>query len=240
MWDFAKWMDSCSVLVLCMLTGVCGLRNLVLDGIHISSFLMGYLTGVNLNDKVGLQRQFAKLFWTLVDCYCSFLVPILSVLWWVESRWMSVRMSVIFPSTIKFRRWRAIMEEFDKGWTEWWSASVVVCLEQSADLHMAQLMQLPLTVSCFSKIQIGVTFLVPAHPGSPGKRTVKRVCVCVDKGCSEFCVIVGTVTRTAGILIHIVGWRLKTLAVNLSQPSGQLWLYAGLIGSNNPRWLKAP
>jgi len=44
-------------------------------------------------------------------------------------------------------------------------------------LHMAQLMPLPLTVSCFSKIQIGFTFLVPAHLGSPGKRAVKRVCV---------------------------------------------------------------
>jgi len=44
---------------------------------------------------------------------------------------------------------------------------------------MAQLMPLPLTVSCFSKIQIGFTFLVPADPGSPGKRAVKRVCVCV-------------------------------------------------------------
>ena len=40
-------------------------------------------------------------------------------------------------------------------------------------------MLLPLTVSCFSKIQIGFTFLVPAHPGSPAKRAVKRVCVCV-------------------------------------------------------------
>jgi len=40
-------------------------------------------------------------------------------------------------------------------------------------------MPLPLTVSCFSKIQIGFTFLVPAHLGSPGKRAVKRVCVCV-------------------------------------------------------------
>jgi len=50
---------------------------------------------------------------------------------------------------------------------------VVICLERGADLHMAQLMPLPLTVSCFSKIQIGFTFLVPAHPGSPGKRAVK-------------------------------------------------------------------
>ena len=52
---------------------------------------------------------------------------------------------------------------------------MVICLEQGADLHMAQLMPLPLAVSCFSKIQIGFIFLVPAHPGSPGKRAVKRV-----------------------------------------------------------------
>ena len=63
--------------------------------------------------------------------------------------------------------------------TEWWGAGVVICLERGADLHMAQLMPLPLTFSCFSKIQIGFTFLVPAHLGSPGKRAVKRVCVCV-------------------------------------------------------------
>ena len=58
---------------------------------------------------------------------------------------------------------------------ECWGAGMVICLEQGADLHTAQLMSLPLTVSCFSKIQIGFTFLVPAHPGSPGKRAVKRV-----------------------------------------------------------------
>ena len=56
---------------------------------------------------------------------------------------------------------------------------MVICLERYADLHMAQRMPLPLTVSCFSKIHIGFTFLVPAHPGSPGQRAVKRVCVCV-------------------------------------------------------------
>ena len=59
--------------------------------------------------------------------------------------------------------------------TEWWGAGVFICLEQGADLHMAQLMPLPLTLSCFSKIQIDFTFLVPAHPGSPGQRAVKRV-----------------------------------------------------------------
>ena len=67
---------------------------------------------------------------------------------------------------------------------------MVICLERCAafrgcqnpinglcDLHMAQLMPLPLTVSCFSKIQIGFTSLLPAHLGSPGQRAVKRLCV---------------------------------------------------------------
>ena len=53
---------------------------------------------------------------------------------------------------------------------------MVISLEQGADLK-AQLMPLPLTVFCFSTIQIGFTFLVPAYPGSPGQRAVKRVCV---------------------------------------------------------------
>jgi len=67
---------------------------------------------------------------------------------------------------------------------EWWGAGMVVCLERDADLHTAQLMPLPLTVSCFSKIQIGFTFLLLAHPGSPGQRAVKLVCVCVRR---DFC-----------------------------------------------------
>ena len=56
---------------------------------------------------------------------------------------------------------------------------MVICLERGADLHMAQLMPLPLTVSCFRNIQIGFTFLVPAHPGSPGQRAVKHARACV-------------------------------------------------------------
>ena len=56
---------------------------------------------------------------------------------------------------------------------------MVICLERDADLHMAQLMPLPLTISCFSKIQIGFIFLVPVDPGSPGQRAVKLVYVCM-------------------------------------------------------------
>ena len=71
----------------------------------------------------------------------------------------------------------------------WWGAGVVSCLKHGADLHIAQLMPLPLTVSCFSKIQKllpnntkllpNITFLVLAHLGSPRQRAVKWVCVCV-------------------------------------------------------------
>ena len=63
---------------------------------------------------------------------------------------------------------------------------MVICLERCAGLHTAQRMPLPLTVSCFSKIQIGFTFLLPAHPGSPGQRAVKEVCVYWEtKGASQ-------------------------------------------------------
>jgi len=56
---------------------------------------------------------------------------------------------------------------------------VIIYLKRDVDLHMVQLMPLPFTVSCFSKIQIGFIFLVLAHPGSLGQKAVKRVCVCV-------------------------------------------------------------
>jgi len=62
-------------------------------------------------------------------------------------------------------------------------------------------------------------------PCTTKSRRKQAVMEDVDRGCSEFCLTVGTVTRTAGILIH--SW-LKALAVNLSQPFGQLWLYAEL------------
>jgi len=67
--------------------------------------------------------------------------------------------------------------------TERWGAGV----DRGSDLHMAQRIPVPLTVSCFCKIQIGFTFLVPAHPGSPGQWPVKRVCVCL---CVCVCVCV--------------------------------------------------
>ena len=74
---------------------------------------------------------------------------------------------------------------------------MVISLQRGADLHMAQLMPLPLTVSCFSKIQIGFTFLVPAHPGSPRQRVIKRMCMCV---CRFLYVLVQCVSSFLGHL----------------------------------------
>ena len=85
---------------------------------------------------------------------------------------------------------------------------MVICLERCADLHMAQQMPLPLTVPCFSKIQIGFIFLVPAHPGSPGHRAVKRVCVRVRvtrvRMCVCVCVFLPITHGRASVLL----WRL--------------------------------
>jgi len=82
-----------------------------------------------------------------------------------------------FVHSVLWRCWLGGRKGIRPVKTEWWGAGVVICMQRGADLHMAQLMPLPLTVSCFSKIQIGFTFLVPAHLGSPGKRAVKRVYV---------------------------------------------------------------
>jgi len=106
------------------------------------------------------------------------------------------------------------------GWQELHPACknrVVGCwrgylLERGADLqlHMAQLLPLALTVSCFSKIQIGFTFLVPAHQGSPWKRAVKRVyvcvCVCVFS-CQDLCFCLPILSSFHFIMfIMIVCW----------------------------------
>jgi len=73
---------------------------------------------------------------------------------------------------------------------------VVVCLQQCADLHMAQLIPPPLTISCFSKIQIGFTFLVLAYLDNPGKRAIKRLCVCE---CVCVCIKCGVLTVYSNI-----------------------------------------
>ena len=82
---------------------------------------------------------------------------------------------------------------------------MVICLERGGDLHMAQLMPLPLTVSCFSKIRIGFTFVVPAHRVVPDKGSLNGcVCVCVCAATACY-IIIGSLllnlSRQLGVFI---------------------------------------
>ena len=64
--------------------------------------------------------------------------------------------------------------------TEWWVAGAVICLERGADLHMAQLMPLPLTVSCYSKSRLVLPFWYRLTRVVPEKGPLNGcVCVCV-------------------------------------------------------------
>jgi len=121
---------------------------------------------------------------------------------------------------------------------------VVICLEQGADLHTAQLMPLLLTVSCFSKIQIGFTLVVPAHLGSPGQRAVKRVCVCVCVGgyvCVCGCVCVKTYSVTYEQFIVIICLRTDCLQAQFQYKIQQGQLRTSLfIGNYQEGLLKVP
>ena len=103
---------------------------------------------------------------------------------------MHLMWSVSALPSVLWRCWLGGSKGIRPVKTEWWGAGVVICLERGADLHMAQLMPLPLTVSCFSKIQFGFTFLVPAYPGSPGQGPLNGgvcVCVCVCVSVAALC-----------------------------------------------------
>ena len=78
---------------------------------------------------------------------------------------------------------------------------MVICLERCADLHMAHLMPLPLTVSCFSKVQIGFTFLVPADLGIVPEKGPLNGCVCVCVNLSVDCVAVCHRLRVTSVVL---------------------------------------
>ena len=133
--------------------------------------------------------------------------------------------------------------------TEWWGAGLVICLERGGDLHMAQLMPLPLTVSCFTKIQIGFTFLLPAHLGCPGKRAVKWVCVLERERVSvNTCKLLLSDQisclwyRSIACNVCVKKWHLLHLLVNeamsyiLSVPCGQSYSVVNSVRCCHCRW----
>ena len=69
-------------------------------------------------------------------------------------------------------QWTVPCRKQTEIWIHYIEGGVLAWLSVWSEVQMAQLMPLPLTVSCSSKIQIGFTFLVPPHPGCPGKEAV--------------------------------------------------------------------
>ena len=109
---------------------------------------------------------------------------------------------------------------------------MVICLERGVDLHMARLMPQPLTVSCFSKIQIGFSYLVPAHPGSPGKGPLNG-CVCLGFLClfDVWCILV--------LLYKFCNRWCKDVvmicATDATEECGDAWLFECDRTSHSPR-----
>jgi len=138
------------------------------------------MTVIKLQEQKS-QRFFkaaSKLFTRIQKCHKCITIAICETLKLLN---YLIHFSIIYGTTVPSVHWRCWLGG-RKGAravkkTELWGAGMNICLERGADLHMAQLMPLPLAVPCFSKIQIVFIFLVPAHPSSPGQRAVKRVCV---------------------------------------------------------------
>ena len=97
--------------------------------------------------------------------------------------------------------------------TEWWGAGVVICLEWVADLHMVQLMPVPLTVSCFSKIQIDFTFWYQLTRVIPDKGPLNRcvcLCICFSSAVHESSYIAVKCSKLLLLVVRVctllVGW----------------------------------
>jgi len=90
---------------------------------------------------------------------------------------------------------------------EWWSVGMVICLEQGADLHMAQRMPLPLTISCFSKIQLVLPFWYRLTRVVPEKRPLNGcVCVCVCVSLSAVLTATPVFAVRAFSVAGLAGW----------------------------------
>ena len=110
---------------------------------------------------------------------------------------------------------------------------MVICLERGADSHMAQLMPLPLTVSCFSKIHIGFTFFVPAHLDSPGKKGPLNGCVCACVSVL-FSLFEKKISRSSKVVenTHTVNARLCAVHIDLLLSSPLCLLVSKLLFHN--------
>jgi len=92
--------------------------------------------------------------------------------------YMYVCMYVFVIPSVLWRRWLGGRKVIRPVKTEWWGAGVVICLERDADLHMAQLMPLPLTVSCFRLVLPFWSRLTWVGPEKGPLNRCVYVCIC--------------------------------------------------------------
>jgi len=110
------------------------------------------------------------------------------------------------------------------------------------------------SLSSFSKIQTGFTFLVPAHPGSPGQRAIKRVYVCflLQHFCGETKLCVTPLAAICGPFnldnaAESAAWRSHDTGKSFSSTMGIGGAYsapadplAGGEGARCPSWRTPP
>jgi len=87
---------------------------------------------------------------------------------------------------------------------DWWGTGMVICLERRANLHMAQLMPLPLNVSCFSKIQIGFAFWYRLTRVVPDKGPLDG-CVCVHVKSTYSYIFTVVISKILAWIVSVVG-----------------------------------
>jgi len=117
---------------------------------------------------------------------------------------------------------------------EWWGAGMFIRLERDADLHMSQLMPLPLTVSCFSKIQMVLPFWYRLTRVVPDKGSL-NVCVCtttVKVFAPSFLILFAWHHKDISH-VKILLWQLQRISGNWQQPKIKPWSGKALCASTD-------
>jgi len=91
--------------------------------------------------------------------------------WWWWSVHMSLYVCAFSALTLLVGRQEKLSDEM-LAWLSVWSEVRMIYI-RSSWCHCHRI------ISCFIKIQIGLSFLVPAYPVCPGKEAIKRVSVCL-------------------------------------------------------------
>ena len=134
--------------------------------------------------------------------------------------WLVVERHILTMSVQGLNQWLFIAQWTPVDVLTWWSPCrfivlidvILISLEQGADLHMAQLMPLPLTVSCFSKVQVSRT-------------EGREMSVCVCMFCLLILIILGDLVPTPFLILSVIGL--------FCYPSFILWISTNMDGGDS-------